>query len=183
MEWIGFWFEYFVDEVFLTESTGLTGPKFGTTQFDMMLSEPWDLKAHPADVKQVILNEKSAVDACVSEYGAVNYLLISGETTYDDDDQSFKKWHDALKGGVSKYEQGRLAEGRPSRRRKVSFSPTHLFAFRLERDSLDEALQNRTIGYFQAGMRNSNGKPRNAKYSLKIPVQNPSFETYRIDIR
>jgi hypothetical protein len=182
MEWIGFWFEHFVDEVFLTESKGLTGPKFGKTQFDMMLSTPWDLKAHPSDISKIILNDKSAVDACISEFGAINYLLISGRTEYDDEERSFKTWHDSIKGGVSKYETTRVNEGRPSRRRKVSFAPTQLFAFSLDRDSLDGAIQNGTIGSFQEGMRNSNGKPRNGKYMLKFPVETQAFENYRVEI-
>lgn len=182
MEWIGFWFEHFVDDVFLTKSTGLTGPRFGTTQFDMMLSEPWDLKAHPDEIRQVILNEKTAVDACIDQFGAVNYLLIAGKTSYDDENQSFKRWHDQLKGGMSQYEQNRVAEGRRSRRRKTSFSPTHLLAIRLDRSSLVGAIRSNSIGFFQAGMRNANGKPRNAKYLLRFPIVEPTFESFRIEI-
>jgi hypothetical protein len=182
MEWIGFWFEHFVDEVFLTESKGLTGPVFGKTQFDMMLSAPWDLKAHPSDIRQIILNDKSAVDACISQFGTVNYLLISGHTEYDDENRSFKTWHDSIKGGVSKYETTRVSEGRPSRRRKTSFEPTHLFAFSLDHDTLGSAVQDGSIGLFQEGMRNSNGKPRNAKYILKMPVTTQYFENYRVEI-
>lgn len=182
MEWIGFWFEHFVDKVFLTDSTGLTGPQFGNTQFDMMLSEPWDLKAHPDGIRQVILNEKTAVDSCIDQFGAVNYLLLAGETSYDDENRSFKRWHDGLKGGVSQYEQCRVKEGRPSRRRKISFSPKNLFAIRLNRSSLDSSIQSGSIGFFQAGMRNANGKPRNAKYLLKLPAVQPTFESFRVEI-
>ena len=182
MEWIGFWFEYFVDEVFLTDSVGLTGPRIGNTQFDMMLTEPWDLKVHPSGARQVILNDKTAVDSCIERFEAINFLLLSGDVEYDDERQTFKIWHDSQKGGVSRYEVMRVREGRPSRRRKISFAPTKLIGVRLDKPSLENAIRSRQIGYFQAGMRNSNGKARNEKYMMHLGKKVTDVETYEIEI-
>jgi hypothetical protein len=182
MEWIGFWFEHFVDVVFLTGTTGLTGPKYGTTQFDFMLDEPWDLKAHPNSITSIILNDTAAVNSCIAEHGALNYLLLSGEVEYDDSEQSFKQWHDSLKGKTSKYEETRVEEGRPSRRRKVSFSPRSLHAFRLDKLSIDRSLSTKTLTYFQTGMRNSNGKPRPPKYMLHTKSDLVEFQHFAIEL-
>jgi hypothetical protein len=176
MEWIGFWFEHFVDEVLLTDTSGLTGPKYGSTQFDFMLDEPWDLKAHPTNNPKIILNDKAAVDSCISDYGSINYLLLAGDVEYDDDLQSFKRWHDSLKGETSKYELQRQNEGRRSRRRKISFTPRSLHAFRLDKDSIQVGLESRTLTYFQEGMRNSNGKPRPSKYMIDTRSRLLEFE-------
>ena len=48
--------------------------------------------------------------------------------------------------------------------------------------SLPEHLSPSSIGSFQQGMRNSDGKPRNGKYMLKLPVDSQTFENYRVEI-
>lgn len=166
MEWVGFWFEYFIDDVVLTKTSGLTGPKFGRTQFDLMLGDPWDLKAHPKDIDEVILNDVDAVNQCISQYGSINYFLLSGDVSYDDEEQTFKHWHDSMKGKVSKYVERGIASGRTSRRRKTAFRPKELLGVQVDAKSLKYGLSSGAITYFQKGMKNSNGNPRNAKYKI-----------------
>ena len=167
MEWIGFWFEHFVDQVLESGTTGATGPKYGHTQFDLMLDEPWDLKAHPSGKPEIILNDTLAVDQCIADYGSINYLILSGDVEYDDQDQSFRQWHDSIKGKTTSYVTQRIAEGRPSRRRKISFKPKTVYAFQLDSKTIQSTLDSGALGYFQEGMRNSDGNPRAKKYRIK----------------
>lgn len=167
MEWIGFWFEHFVDQVLEPGTTVANGPKYGHTQFDLMLDEPWDLKTHPVGVPEIILNDTLAVNQCVADYGSINYLILSGDVEYDEEDQSFKQWHDSIKGKTTSFVAQRIAEGRPSRRRKISFKPKTVHAFQLDSKTIQSGLDSGALGYFQEGMRNANGKPRASKYRVK----------------
>jgi len=67
MEWIGFWFEHFVKQKVLPSVGSEQGPKFGNTTIDLMLSSPWDLKAHLSESTVVILNDVEAVGECIQD--------------------------------------------------------------------------------------------------------------------
>ena len=117
----------------------------------------------------MILNDQKAVKECASNEGGVGFIIVSGETTYDDEQSSFKIWHDTLKGGTSAYEKERVKRGAPSRRRKVSFKPSKLHSIWF--DNLNEinlAVEAGWLKSFQTGMRNSNSKPRPAKFMLNL---------------
>lgn len=183
MEWIGFWFEHFVR----TEVTGRlgisTGPTFGRTQFDMVVSFVWDLKVHPRSSSgRLILNDKEAVDACISERGGFGFVVVVGDAEYDSSGE-FKAWHDALKGGTSAYEVERIMRGAPSRRRKVAFSPQSVEAvFFANQNEIRRGITERWMSSFQAGMRNSNGNPRREKYQISLDRAPSEFVVSRIDI-
>ena len=49
MEWIGFWFEYFLESNLIPMLGGSSGPTYGTTRFDFKKKFVWDLKAHPIE--------------------------------------------------------------------------------------------------------------------------------------
>jgi len=61
MEWIGFWFEFFLEQNLIPILGGARGPTFGTTQFDFKKKFVWDLKAHPSGSKNLILNDQIAI--------------------------------------------------------------------------------------------------------------------------
>jgi hypothetical protein len=180
MEWVGFWFEFFVEQNLIPRLGGNSGPTFGTTKFDFKKKFVWDLKAHPNGTKNLILNDQMAFRQCVKEQKGLGFIIVSGETTYDDYDASFKKWHDKLKGGTSVYEKERLSRGAPSRRRKVSFSPTNLHSIWFDNlNEVEVATKNGWLKSFQTGMRNSNGNPRPAKYMINlenVPLNNLILE-------
>ncbi len=168
MEWIGFWFEYFLETNLIPKLGGSSGPTYGTTRFDYKKKFVWDLKAHPIDSKTLILNDQKAVRECVSKEGGIGFIIISGETTYDNE-SSFKIWHDSLKGGTSSYEKDRVKRGAPSRRRKISFKPSKLHSIWFDNlNEINMAVESGWLKSFQAGMRNSNGVPRPAKFMLNI---------------
>ena len=173
MEWIGFWFEFFVEQTLMDLLGATRGPRYGSTEFDIKSKFVWDLKAHPDSSPSLMLNDQEAVGKCVNEYGGLGFIILEGEATYDEDGE-FKTWHDALKGKTSSYEKQRVAQGRPSRTRKVSFAPkTAKAVFIPDNASLKGALDSGWLKSFQEGMRNSDGNPRRAKYmisnSSKIP--------------
>ena len=169
MEWIGFWFEYFVKFQIIPEIGGGVGPTFGSTTFDFQRDYVWDLKAHPNNSDLMILNDKKSVLDCVYENGGMGFIIVLGETKLDDDSQTFKNWHDKLKGGKSKYEEERIKRKAPSRVRKIKFNPTKLFSFWISGGSeIEKGLENGWLKPFQENMRNSNGKPRPAKLSVKL---------------
>lgn len=167
MEWIGFWFEFVVETQVLEAVDGKHGPKFGRTQIDLMLSAPWDLKAHPADVNEVILNDVAAVDQCIQQFGVINYLLLKGDVVYDAMG-AFKNWHDSLKGKPSRYVLEGLASGRRNRVRKTSFSPREILGIQLDHGDIRRGEAAGWVSRFQKGMANANGRPRNSKYRIHL---------------
>ncbi len=176
MEWIGFWFEFFVETQIQPTLGNTIGPTYGKTTFDLQLSNVWDLKAHPNHLKYLLLNDQQAVKSCIEEKGGVGFIVVDGLTEYDDENETFKKWHDALKGKQSAYVKSRIARNAPPRRRKVSFQPKCILGIWI--NSVDELNQGELDGWisgFQKDMRNSNGNPRRAKFKFdtsRIPSHN-----------
>jgi hypothetical protein len=170
MEWIGWYFEYMGRKYLLESLGGAEGPKFGNTRFDYMLRRVWDLKAHPTNGSNrwMILNDKEAIEECLKRHRGVGFVVAVGTARFDLDG-SFKAWHDGLKGGISEYEIERVRRNAPSRKRKISFSVAHYVAFFW--DSLEVIETGRRGGWvstFQEGMRNADGSPRRAKYSVRV---------------
>ncbi len=166
MEWPGWYFQ-FMCETTLSKNHffSIPGPSYGNVEFDGAKDIPWDFKAHTingSSANQVPTNGYQEIQQALKEYGSVGFIIASGNAVFDDDAQSFKKWHDALKGKTSAYEKERIARGAPSRRRKAAFKLKALhFVF------LDET----TLKYcasFQGGMRNADGTPRNPKVMLDL---------------
>jgi hypothetical protein len=174
MEWIGFWFEHFV-ETKIAAGMGITkGPTYGNTTFDTKISQVWDLKVHPDAKPQLILNDQEAFKACIEQNGGLGFIILEGQAEFDSSGD-FKRWHDILKGGTSAYEAARIMNGKPSRKRKVSFTPKRMVALYFPNlDSVREGLRDGWLGEFQENMSNSNGKPRRAKYLLKAISKVPN---------
>jgi hypothetical protein len=170
MEWIGFWFEHLVDSQLKSRLGVSIGPSVGRTKFDLEMNHVWDLKVHPQNStsKNLILNDKDAVDSCIDQFGGFGFVVVVGDADYDQSGE-FKVWHDHLKGGKSDYELERIKRGAPSRRRKVGFHPKVVEAvFFAGREELSRGLEERWLSYFQTGMRNSNGVARRPKYQINL---------------
>jgi hypothetical protein len=182
MEWIGWYFEHFVENKVLEAVGGTVGPTYENTTIDLMLSSPWDLKAHPLDKKAAILNDIEAINACIEQYGRLNYLLLEGNATYDDVKQSFKRWHDKLKGEPSAYVKSGKAIGRRSRVRKTSFQPTRMLGICLDDKTLQHGISSGAIKRFQDGMKNANGKKRRGKYQIFPDKIDDKFFTISSDL-
>ena len=166
MEWPGWYFQ-FMCETILSKGSFFTipGPSYGNVEFDGARIIPWDFKAHTTNgssPNKVPTNGYQEVKAAIEEYGCVGFIIASGNAIFDDDNQTFKKWHDALKGKTSDYEKARIARGAPSRRRKASFELDSIRFIFVDEDTL------KYCGSFQGGMRNSDGTSRNPKVMLDI---------------
>lgn len=168
MEWIGFWFEHFVHSQLRHKISAKSGPTYGTTTFDLEREFVWDLKSHPSNIKSLILNDAKAIESCILEKSGIGFVILSGDVVYDDNEMSFKMWHDELKGGTSAYEKERLSRNAPSRRRKTKFMPTKVEGVWFNSKSeIESALASGVLGHFQQTMRNSNGKLRPEKIMIK----------------
>lgn len=147
----------------------MPGPKYGRTEFDAFGSIPWDFKAHAANTTshrhQVIANDTEAVEKAVAQYGYYGLILAIGLVEYDDEEQTFNQWHDALKGGKSDYELKRIERGAMPRRRKTEFSLAEIQFIRLDRQALHAC-----GGSFQEGFRNADGQPRRNKVKVNIQL-------------
>jgi len=163
MEWIGFYFQ-FLCEKYLSGIMEIPGPKYGKVEFDGFKNIPWDFKAHAMNTSshQVIVNDSEATANGIKDYGAVGLVLALGKVLYNDEDRTFQKWHEALKGGKSKYEIERIKRGAWSRLRKVSFDLQQISFIRITDDTLIKC------GSFQRDFRNAGGQPRREKVLLDL---------------
>jgi len=163
MEWIGFYFQ-FLCERYLSDIMEIPGPRYGNTKFDAFRVIPWDFKAHAMNTSthQIIVNDSEATARGIRDYGAVGLILAVGKASYNDENRTFQKWHETLKGGKSKYEIERIKRGAWSRLRKVSFNLKQITFIRIDDATLIKC------GSFQENFRNANGRPRKKKVLLNL---------------
>jgi len=162
MEWIGFYFQYLCEQR-LKEIMQLQKPRYGKTSFDGLLSCAWDFKSHPINNNHnVPANDREATEKAIADYGSTGVILALGKVIYNDEDRTFQKWHEKLKGGKSKFEKQRIKRGSWSRLRKMSFDLEKIVFIKVDRDTLKKC------GSFQEGFRNSDGNPRRVKVLLKL---------------
>ena len=164
MEWMGFYFQFICEQSF-AGLLSIPGKSYGNTEFDGFNSICWDFKAHAGNTTnhRVITNDTAAVEAAIEEYGHYGLILASGIVEYNDDARTFKRWHDALKGGPSNYEKARINRGANSRRRKTEFLLEEIHFICLDESTLDQC-----SGSFQKGFRNSDGSPRRSKVMVNV---------------
>ena len=168
MEWIGFYFQYRCEKELQTTGMIYQSPTYGRSSFDGLLKYPWDFKAHPLfdknlrPITKLITNDSEATANAVQTYGAVGLILASGIAIYNDEDGTFKAWHEKIKGGKSSYEIERIQRSAPSRRRKTSFKLKKIEFIKITDTTLLRA------GSFQEDFRNSNGNPRRPKVLLDL---------------
>lgn len=166
MEWMGFYFEFLCENAF-GSILEMPGMRYGRAEFDAFRKINWDFKAHAINTtsRRVITNDKEAVESAVSEHGYYGLIIAVGKVEYNDEERSFKRWHDELKGGKSDYELNRIARGAASRFRKTEFALEKIQFLCLDADSLDQC-----GGSFQKGFRNSGGTPRRSKVMIDVPI-------------
>lgn len=163
MEWMGFYFEFLCETRF-EGIIDIPGKRYGNTTFDAFREISWDFKAHAANTTRhdVVTNDVEAIKNTLSDYEYYGMILAIGEVEYNDEERTFKQWHDQLKEGVSKYETNRINRGAMSRRRKTEFVLSEIHFICLNSETLDQC----SSLYHQG--RNSNGKPRPPKFNVNI---------------
>lgn len=111
---------------------------------------------------QIIVNDSEATANGIKDYGAVGLILDLGKVLYNDEDRTFQKWHEALKGGKSKYVIERIKRGAWSRLRKVTFDLQQISFIRIADNTLVKC------GSFQRDFRNAGWQPRREKVLLDL---------------
>jgi hypothetical protein len=163
MEWWGFYFEHLCYQR-LGDSFTIPGDRYGKARsacFDMRGSINWDLKAKAikSDDHRSILNDTDAMNWSVQEYGAHGLIIALCDVEYNDNNRTFQKWHQKLKGGKSKYEISREKRTSISRYRKTYAELKEILFLVVTPRNIS------SLGIHHQG-RNSNGKPRPPKYML-----------------
>ena len=163
MEWIGFYFQFLCAK-HLAPIMRIPGPRYGNVEFDGLYKIPWDFKTHAMNTSshQIIVNDSQAISSAITEFGCVGLILAIGQVEYNDEERTFQKWHNILKGGISEYEKERMKRGAWSRLRKVSLELKQISFIQITDATLIKS------GSFQSDFRNSNGKPRRAKVLLDL---------------
>lgn len=173
MEWIGFYFQ-FLCEKYLSNIMDIPGPKYGNVRFDAFKEIPWDFKSHAMNTSshQIIVNDSEAIANGIKDYGEVGLILALGKVLYNDEDRTFQKWHESLKGGSSDYTLKRIRRGAWSRLRKVSFDLQQISFIKITDDTLVKC------GSFQEDFRNANGSPRRSKVLLDLEEIDEELEYF-----
>ena len=159
-EWQGFYFEMLVKSA-LTSSIGGGRQTFFNTEFDYVRNFIWDIKMHSSTDKNgkastsLILNDIRAIDQAVEERG-LGFIILSATPTYD---REFTKWHKLFRGGGITESKRTLKSNFVSERLDMFYIP--------DTSKLVKAKENSQLSVMNQG-RNSNGKPRPAKYYLDI---------------
>ena len=123
IEWLDFYFKFLYQKHF-AGIIDMPGKKYGNTEFDAFREISWDFKVDSVDpgVYSVTANDAEAIADTLSDYGCYGIILAMGDMEPDDKQASFKKWHDELKGEVSKYDTYKINSGVMSRTRKTAFT-------------------------------------------------------------
>lgn len=162
MEWIGWYFEYLCQRR-LAGILKMPSEKCLRCRFDGYGAVNWDFKAKAtkSDDHRAILNDLESMDLSIKHHGEHGIVLALLNVDYNDDDRTFQRWHTQLKGGKSAYELKREERTAISRWRKTKAELVEILILRVN------AKNKHCLSIHQQG-RNSNGKPRPAKYMLDL---------------
>ena len=161
-EWQGLYFEFKVRPQ-LINTLGGEPKKIGRTEFDYVLTFPWDMKVHSSLSQDGTksgggcqLNDGFSMEKAINEFG-LGLMILSGIPTYD---LEFTRWFKEFRQSKSKTEPQRLL--------KKQFLPEKVdFYFIPNSDRFSEALAKKEMTVFKQGPQQS-GQVRNYKYSLNM---------------
>ncbi len=141
----------------------------------------WDIRLHAESKIIVILTDAASFERDIFDNNGLGIIILHAEFE-PDDDGSFRQFITELKGGESDYEARRRAEGAPIRTRKKGFFLWWGQAIFITPDDInDYGTQSWLCGNFQVNMRNSDDRPRNAKYFLNLDDLPPGKEILRMN--
>lgn len=149
---------------------------YGNTSFDGFLEIPFDFKSHAINTEnhKIVINDTQAIKKAIEQYGCVFTIIALGKVKYNDENRSFYKWHQKLKGGKSKYEIDREKRKSWSRLRKVSFNTQEIIFVKINKSTLERC------GSFQKNFRNANGSLRRSKVMLNLDKLKDQEIIYKI---
>lgn len=167
VQWQGFYFEMKVENA-LIQQLGGGRQKILNTEFDYVLKNIWDIKAHSslnskgknAD-SSAMLNDSMAMEIAIGN-GGLGLIMLSGLPTYS---LEFTKWHKTFRGDGGSEPRRVLKSRFVAEELEIFFIPTM--------SRLEEAIKDNQINLKTQG-KNSNGKPRPDKYSLNLKLARDS---------
>jgi hypothetical protein len=176
-EWIGWRFQELCEQYLRPcKKFNFSRQRYGYADFDAFAEIPWDFKAHVLknprglQTRKVPGTDKRATLQAIKEYRAAGFILGIGDAVFDDENRSFQRWHDKLKGGLSDYEKERISRGAPSRLRKTAFTLQEIWII-----EIDKKLYKK-LGTFMEGFINKDGSPRKAKIMLDLNIIEPIYK-------
>lgn len=171
MEWIGWFFQYWCKSKLQYMMTIPCPKKYDRVEFDGFFHYPVDFKSHVQRDKNVIpLNDMGAMFRALGDFQKIRLVIALGKSDPDVNNE-FKRWHNKIKGGLSKYEKERIHRGSFSRVRKKGF-----FLEKIVMLDIDEEMLLQCTTY-QKGFRNSNGKVRKTKLQLDLSKVDDQLKT------
>jgi hypothetical protein len=164
-EWAAFFFEFVGLPALVNAFSG--GPvSFENTIFDYGLNQVWDFKLHAAVSGAAPLNAMHAIDACLAAGRGLGFIVLSGETKYDDGE--FRQWLRELRAAQGKKAALRNAPPSYVRKSKARFTPTKLEVFYFaDAEALEGARNTGVLTVMNQG-RQSSGASRRPKYGLNL---------------
>ena len=165
MEWIEFYFKFLCQKHF-ADIIDISSKKYGVTEFDAFRGISWDFRVDSVDAEtySVRANDTEGIANTISDYGYYGIILAIGVIEFDDKETSLKKWHDELRGEVSKYDSNKINSGIMSRTRKTAFTLEELHFLCFNGETLHQC-----CGLFQDsfGKADSN-KPKRKESKIDI---------------
>lgn len=164
-EWQGWYLEYlaasstslagFLDVTPLRMPCG--GSRHATFDATDKSGNPWDLKTH-CGRDRILLNDATAIDNAIGTYGSVNFLILSGDLNRTEE---FSDWHRTWRHDNNPSKRRRsISKTKFSRKLAEAMFLNRLLVVELDATSLP------FLDVFQEGYKNSNSRPRAAKYAL-----------------
>jgi hypothetical protein len=177
MEWIGWRFQELCEQCLKpTQTFDFSGQRYGYADFDAFAEIPWDFKAHilqnPCGLQthKVPGTDRRATLQAIRDYGAAGFILGIGAAVFNNENRSFQRWHQSLKGDLSEYEKERRSRGAPSRMCKTAFTLQEIWIIEIDKKLCEN------LGTFMEGFRNKDGSPRKAKVMLDLDIIEPIYK-------
>ena len=165
-KWIEFYFKFLCQKHF-AGIIDIPGKKYSNTEFDAFREISWDFKVDSVDSStySIIINDAEAIADTITDYGCYGIILAIGEMEYDSQETSFKKWHDELRGRVSKYDANKINNGIMSGTRKRAFTlgEVHFICFDIE-------TFHQCSGLFQDGFGEADSSNRAKRKEVRIDI-------------
>lgn len=165
MEWSGWWFDFIAKKCLKNITGNCDEPRYGNTTFDGMIDGiDVDFKTHATHNHRgvtnhvVQCNDWEATGESLKKNGKMYYIVLDIDYDYDNDG-SFKRWHDYMKGIITKY---CFTTKRISRMRKKSGEIKAIKVYEIDENTFN----NKNVCKKLTQGRNSNGAPRGFKMGL-----------------
>lgn len=176
-EWAAFFFQEYSFPLLTRFLGGWKGPRITkSSRFDYQREYVWDIKLeanHNINGKPsqwTILNDIRSTNRVIDLESGIGLVIANADFTYDKDG-TLRKWREKLEGRESR----EIVKG--TRILKKAGQITDLKAiFIPDAKEVQNGMKKGWFGIFKQG-RNSNGKPREPKYMIKISDVPPEFIT------